>query len=143
MRQHRILDYPDFPASSGGSGGSGVNVASGHANSDLNPNNPTFQAAAQACKSDLPTGAQPSSPGENGAGMNLANCMRSHGFPSFPDPNGQNVFTITGIDENSPQYQSAFHTCQEQSQDHGALFRYVTSNAPPGATTPPGVGSNG
>ena len=44
-------------------------------------------------------------------------CMRSHGVPNFPDPtvqNGSVGFSITagdGVDQNSPQYQSARQAC--------------------------------
>jgi len=43
--------------------------------------------------------------------------MRAHGVPGFPDPtvqNGSVGFNITsadGIDQNSPQYQSALQAC--------------------------------
>jgi hypothetical protein len=50
-----------------------------------------------------------------------AQCMRSHGEPDFPDPNGQGVIQIpnaTGIlSPNSPQYQHAATACQ--SLDNG------------------------
>jgi hypothetical protein len=37
--------------------------------------------------------------------------MRSHGVPGFPDPASQGTFIPTGIDPNSPQFQSAMRTC--------------------------------
>ena len=49
--------------------------------------------------------------------LQYAACMRSHGVPDFPDPtvqNGSVGFSITagdGVDQNSPQYQSARHAC--------------------------------
>ena len=50
--------------------------------------------------------------------LEYAACMRSHGVPKFPDPtvkNGSVGFNITpadGIDQSSPQYQSARQACQ-------------------------------
>jgi hypothetical protein len=49
--------------------------------------------------------------------LEYAACMRSHGVPNFPDPtiqNGSVGFSITagdGVDQNSPQYQSARQAC--------------------------------
>jgi hypothetical protein len=44
-----------------------------------------------------------------------AQCMRSHGYPAWPDPtdqNGSNTQAIpAGIDMNSPQYQTAARAC--------------------------------
>jgi hypothetical protein len=39
----------------------------------------------------------------------FARCMRAHGVPKFPDPNGQSgqLGPGSGIDPNSPQFQSA------------------------------------
>ena len=49
--------------------------------------------------------------------LQYAACMRRHGVPDFPDPtvqNGSVGFSITagdGVDQNSPQYQSARQAC--------------------------------
>jgi hypothetical protein len=49
--------------------------------------------------------------------LQYAACMRSHGVPDFPDPtvqNGSVGFSITagdGVDQDSPQYQSARQAC--------------------------------
>jgi hypothetical protein len=50
------------------------------------------------------------------AGAKFSSCMRKHGVSSFPDPNAQGVITFgssTGIDPNSPTFQSAQTTCQK------------------------------
>lgn len=39
-------------------------------------------------------------------------CMRSHGVPNFPDPTSQGRFIPTGIDQRSPQVQSANFACR-------------------------------
>jgi hypothetical protein len=49
--------------------------------------------------------------------LQYAACMRSHGVQDFPDPtvqNGSVGFSVTagdGVDQNSPQYQSARQAC--------------------------------
>ena len=123
MRSHRIADFPD-PTQSPGGGAS--LILNGGPGSDLNANNPTFQAALAACKSLRPSGQQtPAQVAQNvAAGVKLAECMRSHGFPSFPDPNSQDVFNLpSGIDTSSPTYQSAYGTCQKLTPGyHGGSF---------------------
>jgi hypothetical protein len=80
MRTHGV---PNFPDPSPG-GGIQLNAGSG-----VNPASPAFQAAQKACGSKLPGGG----PGHSGlsegqklAMLHLAQCMRRHGFTSFPDP---------------------------------------------------------
>ena len=36
--------------------------------------------------------------------LRFASCMRRHDEPSFPDPSSNGVFTVKGIDLNSPEY---------------------------------------
>jgi hypothetical protein len=43
--------------------------------------------------------------------LKLSQCMRAHGVPNFPDPNGQGVVQGSGIDPNSRQFQKAQQTC--------------------------------
>jgi hypothetical protein len=51
-----------------------------------------------------------------------AKCMRSRGIPNFPDPTVRDSatskgvgFSMSGIDQNSPQFHSAAKTCQKQT----------------------------
>jgi hypothetical protein len=49
-------------------------------------------------------------------GRKFSDCMRSHGVPDFPDPNGQGVIQINsgmGIDPNSPAFTSARSACRK------------------------------
>jgi hypothetical protein len=53
-------------------------------------------------------------PGQSG--VKFAACMRKHGVPNFPDPNGQGQVSIksgSGIDPRSPKFQAAQQTCQK------------------------------
>ena len=83
MRAHGVHDYPD-PNSRGNFDLSGEG--------DLTPNNPTFQAAAQACRSlgSATKGSAPSlTPQQIAATVAFAHCMRNHGITNYPDPQQQ------------------------------------------------------
>jgi hypothetical protein len=44
----------------------------------------------------------------------FAACMRSHGLPNFPDPNGSGSFTpgsLEKLDPTSPAMSRAFQSC--------------------------------
>jgi hypothetical protein len=133
MRSHGIKDYPDPGASGDISVGSSAQAGSGgNGNSDMSPNSPAYQAANQACRSLLGGSVSGRQPTQNvAAGVKLAACMRSHSFPSFPDPTSQNVFNIpAGIDMNSAAYQSAFSTCQSKYRVSGARYSQRLGNGP-------------
>lgn len=134
MRSHGIKDFPDPSGNGSLSVGASAQAGSGgNNNSDLNPDSPAYQAANQACRSLLPGGSLPAGQLAQAvaAGVKLAACMRSHGFPSFPDPTSQNIFNIpSGIDMSSAAYESAFSTCQSKAMDHDARFDQQLGNAP-------------
>jgi hypothetical protein len=49
-------------------------------------------------------------------GEKFSACMRKHGLPNYPDPNGQGVITIDsgmGIDPGSPEFRSAQTSCSK------------------------------
>lgn len=121
LRTHGLADFPDPTLGSNGLPNFEIN---GSANSDLDPNSSQYQAAQKACQKDRPslglaTPAQKAA--ANADALKYSECMRSHGEPDFPDPNGQGVIQIlnaTGIlSPNSPQYQQAATACQ--SLDNG------------------------
>ena len=45
------------------------------------------------------------------AGIKFADCMRSHGVPSFPDPNSHGAFDSANFDPTSPAFQTASKAC--------------------------------
>lgn len=54
--------------------------------------------------------------GSSSNGLAFSQCMRSHGVPSFPDPNSQGQISFgssNGINPQSPQFQSAQQACQK------------------------------
>jgi hypothetical protein len=72
-------------------------------------------AGLTACGSSGQTGTGSGSTG-NGAGVEFADCMRAHGVPNFPDPTaggGIKIPSNSGIDPQSPAFQSAQDACSK------------------------------
>lgn len=80
-----------------------------------------FQAAMNACSYLLPNGGgqrQTISPADQTDYLKAAKCVRSHGFPAFPDPTFQGSTHVTfsipsNIDQHSLAFQRAVATCQK------------------------------
>jgi hypothetical protein len=90
--------------------------------SGIDPGSAQFQAAESACKRLLPNGGgrglqtQAQRQQRQKEMLAFASCMRSHGVPTFPDPNSQGELTkekarAAGIDVHSPAVQSAAQAC--------------------------------
>jgi hypothetical protein len=137
MRGHGIKDFPDPTIKSNGNGSSvGLGLRGGK-NSDLNPQDPAFQAASRACRKFQPGGGNPpqQTAQELAADVKFAACMRSRGFPSFPDPDSHGVFNLPGaINSQSSQFNSAVSSCQSKTGAHALSLRQTN-------TTPGGSGS--
>ena len=94
--------------------GRGVGISGG------DPSSPQFQAAQKACQKLLPGGGPPTlTPAQRAQELKellaLAKCMRTHGFPNFPDPDSQGAFdfsTSGNFDPRSTQFQSAMSACR-------------------------------
>ncbi|HTC69417.1 MAG TPA: hypothetical protein VK662_07610 [Acidothermaceae bacterium] len=110
MRSHGVPDFPD-------PGPIHIDVKT---HPDLDPSSPAFVAAQKACISLQPGGtAGPGvTPAMQAAALAYSACMRTHGFPNFPDPvfdsNGEHV-AINGIDTDGAPFQNADKTCQTSS----------------------------
>jgi hypothetical protein len=51
--------------------------------------------------------------------LKVARCLRSHGFPNFPDPTASSQGTsqsLGGIDPSSSQFQAAETGCEKQAR---------------------------
>jgi len=92
MRSHGVPNFPDPNASGGGvqiivSGGDGHLIMGGPG---LNIEAPAFKDALAACQNLLAPGAKLGHPvasaQEVKQAVALAQCMRTHGVPNFPDP---------------------------------------------------------
>lgn len=119
MRAHGIKDFPD-PGSNGA-----INL-NGSPGSDLNQNDPRYQAAYQVCKSLLPPGQTGNSGQLRTANLNYAKCMRAHGISDFPDPSADGSLAVNpspGSDlvPSNPQYQKADNACKHYQQGGGTV----------------------
>jgi hypothetical protein len=113
MRAHGVPNYPD-PTTSGG--GVGINLGP---NSGVDTNSPQFKAAQQACRKDAP-GPGSLSPTQlaqmKADELATARCMRTHGFPDFPDPDSQGVIHLPpSVDQTSSSFEAALNKCQKGS----------------------------
>ena len=83
------------------------------------PGSPQFTAALSACRRlvGLPSGPPPTlTAAQIHSLVKAAECMRAHGFPSYPDPDIQNGHLIrqappSSIDTSSPQFEAAQQAC--------------------------------
>ena len=86
---------------------------------------PALQSAAAACQHLLPGGGphQSAAPSQAkiAAGRAFARCMRSHGFPSFPDPTSSGVLSAPGINIHQPAFLQTAEACVGTT--HGFLTR--------------------
>jgi hypothetical protein len=46
------------------------------------------------------------------ARLKWADCIRAHGVPNFPEPNGQGGVNLAGLNVNSPQFLAALQACK-------------------------------
>jgi hypothetical protein len=122
MRSHGVPEFPDPTAGHLLIHSSDHN---GHV-TGVNPQSAQFQAASKACAKLAPKGGKPPSPAVQAKlqekALQFAQCMRTHGVPSFPDPEfsssgvgiriGGRKSGPSGIDPSSPQFQAAQKACQ-------------------------------
>ncbi len=123
MRTHGV---PEFPEPSEGHVLLRSSDRNGHV-TGVNPQSAQFQAASKACAKLSPKGGKPPSPAEQAKlqekALLFSQCMRTHGVPSFPDPefssSGGGGIHIGGrkggpsrIDPSSPEFQAAQKACQ-------------------------------
>jgi hypothetical protein len=80
--------------------------------------NPGAASASTATTTTVaPSGSNASGETSQSQQLQLAQCMRSHGVPNFPDPSpggGQlNAISAAGINTQSPTYQAALQACKK------------------------------
>jgi hypothetical protein len=78
----------------------------------------TSAAANDACKHLLSRAGSTGTPQQRREkltfALKVAQCLRTHGFPTFPDPNGSRQGNPPGIDLSSPQFQTAETSCEKR-----------------------------
>jgi hypothetical protein len=112
MRSHGVSNFPD-PTTSPRDFKQALDPTTAHS--------PAFQPAVSACQRLLPRGGQnsqspPPSHAQIEAEIAFAGCLRSHGFPSFPDPSTTGELTHemlagAGIDIHQPAVVQAADGC--------------------------------
>jgi hypothetical protein len=91
MRTHGVPNFPDP------SPGGGIQISG---SSGIDPRSPAFQSAQKTCAKLLPGGGPGRAQvpvGRRLAMVKLAQCMRKHGLPTFPDPMATAPAPGTGI----------------------------------------------
>ncbi len=119
MRARGVPNFPDPSA-----GGGGVNLDG----TGIDPQSPAFKSAQETCArlggGGGPRGAR-ATEAEFLAALTFAKCMRTHGYPAFPDPThvdappgpilviGSGLFfrVTQGFDPNAPAVQRAVAAC--------------------------------
>jgi len=114
MRSHGVPGFyfttstPSPPPGGAEFGDHGYNVA-------FDPGSPAFKAAYQKCQRLAPFSLNPprASHQQFLKLLKSAACMRSHGYPDWPDPSpARPGFRVpASIDTNSSQFQAAAKTC--------------------------------
>jgi hypothetical protein len=65
---------------------------------------------------------RPRSAGKRAFGLKVAQCLRAHGYPKFPDPTASGQQSLPpGIHSSSPQFQAAEKKCEEQARKELSL----------------------
>ena len=124
MRSHGVANLPD------------PTVAPRAFKDALSTHSPAFQSAYTACGHLLPAGRPDSSQNtarsraQTVALLAFARCLRSHGFPNFPDPTSRGQVTRemlanAGIDLHEPAVVQAADACT--SVTHGIITRAVVA----------------
>jgi hypothetical protein len=112
MRSNGVTNFPD-PTVHGNQVAFAYNGSGGG-------NKALMQTAQKACEHLLPNGGAPSSPQLAQSVQNalkIAQCMRTHGYPKFPDPSANGSFGLagTGINSSSSTFQSAIQNCSQKA----------------------------
>jgi hypothetical protein len=114
MRQHGInLPDPNIDANEG---------FAGLLPEGVNPDDPKFKAAQQACQQSAPSGGQPPTRNQQQRQqqLQLARCMRQHGI-NMPDPdaNGGTDMSRSGVDPDGPTFKAAEQACRQYQPNRG------------------------
>ncbi|MCU1494615.1 MAG: hypothetical protein JWO62_2379 [Acidimicrobiaceae bacterium] len=93
----------------------------GSSTSTSSPTSPTGGKASPQSGGGKPqgNGSSQSSIGIGGITVQFAQCMRTHGVPNFPDPDGQGRVQFSGVDPNSASFQGAQRACAKDEPSGG------------------------
>jgi hypothetical protein len=107
VRAHGVASFPD-PDSSGRLPASGKQIAH---------DSPQYPAAESACAHLISSGrGTPEQRQQKLAfAVRVAQCVRRHGYPAFPDPTATGQALPPGLDTSSPQFQATETACEKHS----------------------------
>ncbi|HEY2200381.1 MAG TPA: hypothetical protein VGH56_00725 [Solirubrobacteraceae bacterium] len=111
MREHGVQNFPD-PDSQGN--------FPPLTQQALDVSKQTSSAANDACRHLLSGGGSATSQQRQqklAFGVKVAQCLRAHGYPNFPDPTGSGQSLPPGIDTTSPRFQTIETACEKQEQN--------------------------
>ncbi len=129
IRSHGVPNYPDPTIN-----GNRINISNVNPSS-LGVSQSVLQAAQKDCASLSPMNYVP--PGFNKAkntaeGVKWAQCLREHGEPNFPDPNGNGAFDLpSGTNLQSSALQAAEKACQSLMPQQ---VEFASGNLPGGSS---------
>ena len=104
MREHGVPDFPDPVDGRFAMRGGGDPAA--------------LRAAQEACQELAPSGR--ATPQMQEQLLAFCQCMREHGVPDFPDPEGPGRLLVPRtIDVQSPQFEQARQACQDELRGSG------------------------
>lgn len=109
MRAHSVPKWPD-PDSSG------VFDKTKITTQQLGVSSTALQTAQNACQRLLPAASTTQQRLNAAQALQFAQCVRSHGVPSFPDPDSSGRIpdpASGGVDQGSPQFQAANDSCAQ------------------------------
>ena len=105
MREHGVSDFPD--------------PVDGRIVLRAGRDPAAMQAAQQACRKLAPGGGSVTRQMQEQL-LAFTQCMRDHGVPDFPDPEGPGRLLIPRtIDVESPQFEQARQACQDKLRGSG------------------------
>jgi hypothetical protein len=116
MRHNGVLNFYFAPYGSSPSSQTELSLR-GYLVPGVSPKTLAFTSAIKACHSVDPVGPPPAASRQQfESALHLAECMRTHGFPTYPDPTEVNGRLTeqplpSSIDQNSPQFTKAQDTC--------------------------------
>jgi hypothetical protein len=122
MRSHGVSNFPDSP------------YEQKHMLSSSSAQAPAVRSAVVACGHLLPHGGQSQSPAHSqvqiAAALAFARCIRSHGFPNFPDPTSSGELThqmlaTAGINLQQPALVPAADACVGVT--HGLITKAIVA----------------
>jgi hypothetical protein len=116
MRQNGVASFYFAPYGSSPTSNAELSLR-GYLVPGVGPNTPNFSSAMKACHSVDPVAPPPAASHKQFETLlREAECMRTHGFPTYPDPTEANgrlteVPLPSSIDQNSPEFLKAQKTC--------------------------------